>query len=32
MGIRLVEGHGKKRFADLDDREINRIIRSLWSN
>ncbi|MGM9683586.1 MAG: Card1-like endonuclease domain-containing protein, partial [Eubacteriales bacterium] len=36
MGIRLVEGYshnGKyKDFVDMDDVEINRVIRSLWSN
>ncbi len=35
MGIRLVEGSGRdgaeKAFAELTDRELNRILRSLWS-
>ena len=36
MGIRLVEGYSHngncKDFTDMNDVEINRIIRSLWSN
>ncbi len=35
MGIRLVEGSGRdgaeKAFAELTDRELNRVLRSLWS-
>ena len=36
MGIRLVEGYSNngnyKDFTDMNDVEINRVIRSLWSN
>ena len=36
MGIRLVEGYSHngtyKNFTDMNDIEINRVIRSLWSN
>ena len=36
MGIRLVEGYSHngnyKDFTDMNDVEINRVIRSLWSN
>ena len=36
MGIRLVEGYSHngnyKDFTDMNDIEINRVIRSLWSN
>ena len=36
MGIRLIEGYSHngnyKDFTDMNDAEINRVVRSLWSN